>query len=188
MFNHSYKKANDRNFYLIKPKTIYTFLANPLEQPSLISGLNGQLGYFPHLLSKDTTFIDYLTVRENMLVILSLAPNQTKRTLDLVVSEILEEMKIPDYLANQPFSALPVILSIQLQLKLTVLCNKKVILVDHWLSQESASNKQDWLFLFREFARTNDCSFIILTSDARLLPIDNLLKMDSVSYSTKKIS
>lgn len=188
MFNNFYKKNNNNDFFLIKPKTIYTFLANPFEQLSLISRLNGQLGYFPHLLAEDTNFIDYLSIRENMLVVLSLAPNQTKRKLNLVVSEVLEELKIPDYLANQPFSALPVKLSIHLQLKLIVLCNRKVILVDHWLSHESASNKQDWLFLFREFARTTSCSFIILTSDVRLLPIENLLRMDSVAYSTKKIS
>ncbi len=188
MFNHAYKKTNDSDFFLIKPKTIYTFLANQLEQPSLIRRLNRQLGYFPSLLAKDTTFIDYLTIRENMLIILSLAPNQTKRRLDLVVNEVLEELQIPDSLANQPFSALPLTLSIQLQLTLTILCNKKVILVDNWLSHESASNKQDWLFLFREFSRTHGCSFIIFTSDEKLLPIENLLRMDSVSYSSKKIS
>lgn len=186
MFKPAYKKSeNDSNLLLIKPKTIYTFSAKQMELPSLMKQLKSQSGFFPGVFTKETTFIEYLTIRENMLVALSLASDQPKRTLDLMVNEILEELNIPDSLANQPFNTLSLELSLQLQLQLNVLCNKKIILVDDWLKYESESEKQDWLFLFRHFARTKGCSFILFTSDEKLLTIGNPLKLNTDSFQSK---
>lgn len=188
MFNRIYKKNIDHNLFLVEPKTIYTFLSMQMDLSSLMKQLNRQSGSFPGLITKDTTFIDYLTIRENLLVALSLAPNNSKRDLDLIVDEVLEELQIPDSLADQHFDVLPVNLSLRLQLRLTALCNKKIILVDDWLSYESPTAKQDWLLLFREFTRKTGCSFILFTPNEQLLPIKNQLKMTSTSYLSKKIS
>ncbi|WP_245792812.1 hypothetical protein [Carnobacterium alterfunditum] len=188
MFTHSYKKAIGNDLFLIRPKTIYTFLSVQMDLASLMKQLNRQLDSFPGLISKDAVFIDYLTIRENMLVILSLTPDHPKRALDLVVTEVLEELQISDSLADQHFNVLPLNLFLKLQLRLASLCNKKVILVDDWLDHESASAKQDWLLLFRGFVRNTDCSIIFFTSDEQLLSVENPLRLDPGSYLSKKIS
>lgn len=188
MFKHSYKKTIEHNLFLLKPKTIYTFLSVQMDLSSLMKQLNRQSGSFPGLITKDTAFIDYLTIRENMLVALSLTPCYPKRALDLIVNEVLEELQIPDSLADQHVNVLPLNLSLKLQLRLIELCNKKVIIVDDWLSHESTSIKQDWLLLFREFARKTGCSFILFTSNEQLLPIENPLRLAPGSYLSKKIS
>ncbi len=188
MLKHSLKKPDNYPLFSIKPKTIYSLSAKQVNFPTLMKQLNRQLGSFPGVITKDDTFIDYLTVRENMLLVLSLASNQMKRSLDLVVNELLEELDISDNLADQPFKALPLTLSLQLQLRLNELCNKKVILVEDYFSFDSASSKQDWLLSLRYHARTKGFSFILVTSDDQILASERPFDLNPVTYHSKKVS
>lgn len=188
MFKHSFKKNDNYLAFSIKPKTIYSLSAKEVDFSILMKQFNRQLGFFPGVITKDETFIDYLTVRENMLLVLSLASNQMKRSLDLVVNEVLEELDIPDSLADQPFKALPLNLSLQLQLRLNELCNKKVILVEDCFSFETASSKQDWLLSLRYYARTKGFSFILVTSDYQLLTSEKPFDLNPIAYSSRKVS
>lgn len=188
MFKLSLKKTDNHPLFSIQPKTIYSLPANEVEFSSLMKQFNKQLGSFPGIITKDETFIDYLTVRENMLLILSLASDQMKRSLDLVVSEVLEELDISDSLANQPAKALSLTLSLQLQLRLNELCNKKVILVEDCFNFDSHSSKQDWLLSIRYYARTKGFSFILVTSDNQILASVKPLDLNPIAYHSKKIS
>lgn len=188
MFKHSFKKKDNHPVFSIKPKTIYSLSAKEVDFPMLMKQFNRQLGSFPGVITNNETFIDYLTVRENMLVVLSLASNQMKRSLDLVVNEVLEELNISDVLADQPFKTLPLNLSLQLQLRLNELCNKKVILVEDCFSFETASSKQDWLLSLRYYARTKDFSFILITSDNQILASEKPFNLHPIAYHSKKVS
>ncbi|SDQ16553.1 hypothetical protein LHA31_10880 [Carnobacterium viridans] len=188
MFKQSLKKADNHPVFSIKPKTIYSLSAEEVDFPILMKQFNRQLGSFPGVITKNETFIDYLTVRENMLLVLSLASNQMKRSLNLVVNEVLEELDLSDALADQPFKALPLNLSLQLQLRLNELCNKKVILVEDCFRFESASSKQDWLLSLRYYARTKDFSFILVTSDNQLLASEKPFDLNPIASSSRKVS
>ncbi|MER2175592.1 MAG: hypothetical protein ABS911_13010 [Carnobacterium sp.] len=188
MFKNSFKKTDNHPVFSIKPKTIYSLSAKEVDFSILMKQFNRQLGSFPGVITKDETFIDYLTVRENMLLVLSLASNQMKRSLDLVVNEVLEELAISDTLADKPFKALPLSLFLQLQLRLNELCNKKVILVEDCFSFDSASSKQDWLLSLRYYARTKGFSFILVTSDDQILASEIPFELDPITYHPKKVS
>lgn len=186
MFKHSFKKNNNHLAFSIKPKTIYSLSAKEVDFSILMKQFNRQLGSFPGVITKDKTFIDYLTVRENMLLFLSLASDQMKRSLDLVVNEVLEELDISDALADQTFKVMPLHLFLQLQLRLNELCNKKVILVEDCFSFDSASLKQDWLLSLRYYARTKGFSFILVTSDHQLLASEKPFDLNPTAFHSRK--
>ena len=175
MFNQS--EVVGKELFQLSQKTIYTFSTEQMSLSSLMKQVKAQTGTFPALITTDDVFIDYLTVRENMLVALSLAPNQPKRTTAFLVNELLEELNISESLAKQPFTALSIKQYIQLQLQIALMCHKKMIIIDDWLKQETTVDRQEWLLLFRHFVRTTECSFILATSDEKILPLGKPLKI-----------
>ena len=179
MFNQS--EVVGKDLFLLSPKTIYTVSTEQMSLLSLMKQIKAQTGTFPGLMTTDDVFIDYLTVKENMLVALSLAPNQPKRTTAFLVNELLEELNISESLAKQSFTALSMKQYIQLQLQIALMSHKKVIVIDDWVRHETTFARQEWLLLFRHFARTTACSFIFATSDEQILSFGKPLKITTAT-------
>lgn len=132
-------KRQKNTLYILKNETV------SLEET--VSSIIQQTNIFPGTVQTDSATIPYLSVKENFELFVSKV-YPAERKIDLIVDDLFAEWGVSNEYTRQTFDDLPLDLSLRLQWKLSLLCQKEVIIVDRWIWSESSKKRNEWFQLF----------------------------------------
>lgn len=177
-------QKNDRQkhntLHQLKPQ-LYSILSTNYSFQEILDLFKQQLGKYPGTLLQKPVAINYLSIKENVLLAYSIAhpKNQSK---ERIIEDTFEDAGIDiNYLSSIPLTDLPLESVLKVQLITHVLCQTKIILLDNWVTKLSEEDVKELTLFLKRICQQQQCTILIYTSHhAVAQQCEEILYLDSL--------
>ncbi|MBM6614406.1 hypothetical protein JTF06_05830 [Desemzia sp. RIT804] len=148
----------------LKPQ-LYAISSTKFPFQKVLELFKQQLGMYPGTLLQKPIVIDYLSVKENILLAYSIAYPKNKHK-EQILEDAFEEVGIDlDDLSAIPLIDLSLETVLKIQLITHSLCHTKIILVDNWLSNLPEEDVKEITLFLKYICQQQKCTILIHTSN-----------------------
>ena len=177
-------QKNDRQkhdtLHQLKPQ-LYSILSTNYSFQGLLDLFKQQLGDYPGTLLQKPVAINYLSIKENVLLAYSIAHPKNKSN-ERIIEDAFEEAGIDlNDLSSRSLTDLPLETVLKVQLITHFLCQTKIILLDNWVAKLSEDDVKELTLFLKRLCQQQQCTILIYTSNPAVAQrCEEILYLDSL--------
>ena len=148
----------------LKPQ-LYSISSANYSFQNVLDLFKQQLGRYPGTLLQKPVALDYLTIKENVLLAYSIVYPKNKHK-EQTLEDAFEEAGIDlNDLSSVPLADLSLETVLKVQLITHFLCQTKFILLDNWVTKLPEEDVQEIILFLKHICQQQQCTILIYTSN-----------------------
>ena len=165
--------------YQLKPQ-LYSLSSVNYSFQDLLDLFKQHLGDYPGTLLQKPVAIEYLSLKENILLAYSIADPKNKYK-EQIIEDTFEKSGIDlNHLSSIPLADLPLETILKVQLVTHFLCQTKIILLDNWIAKLPEEDMKEVTLFLKHICRQQGCAILIYTSNNTVMKqCDETIYLDS---------